>query len=829
MGVAFHFGQKDLEGIVEEVNGFERMGIIGAGLMGTGIGIDLLQKTNYALTFVDVSQEALDRAKAAMYAAIDAQVASNQILIEEGRRRKDRLKFTTEYQELSGANVIWEVATEREDIKRKIFERIEREVDTSNLSLLMSNTSSHTTGELAQLISDRRLRERFVTAHGYFPVPQNALFDVMKGPETSEAAYKTAVVWAEQVFEKSTIALPRDHHGYVADPLFQGMGQIVALDARTGRDIVEFGGIWDLFTANPLQVLDRTGHMPFTESSRHLGAALPAHDRLKPLYTKDGKPFPNWVGQLEKAGRTGVNSQDHEGFFKWEGKPGRERPVAVYDHASRSYVPIPEVSRERFASVFEARAMDHRDGKIKSLEGLLHVAVANDEGGRRFRRYVTPFMLYALDLVQDGYATPGQINMASKTGLKFKFGLVEVVDRFIAEMGHEGFVNWVKRGAEENPDWAGQGLFDVDGKAGAWEGRPSLVHTMKGEGWKSLLGYGRIYGTPVEQRDIKTGNMLPYYNDLRFIGPNAKDRTATIIFHNPLRGNVFNRYVLDQLDHAVGQCVRDYADGKLGAVLFTATGWRMLGADARQFNDGWFDRDIGYEELPREQTEKFTRDGMALFRFLQEAPLWTVGAFGDKWGGGAEFTYFLSNRFDLVTKGPLFDTIRKVNLEAEQPNYHQPELHFGILAGFGAVGELHRLVGQSAINELFMLSAPPKGGMTPSRAHQLGLSNGIDEDPVMLLARAYERARLAQKDNAPWSMRTYQTQMARSFAGGTDDAALVAETGDAFDPHTNRFVSTGILRLMDRGGRQAPMDLRPELEVAQQLLSRYARLYTPKK
>ena len=76
------------------------------------------------------------------------------------------------------------------------------------------------------------------------------------------------------------------------DPIFQAMGAIVSWDIRSSRDMVELGGVWSLLSTNPFVVLDQTGHMPYTESSRHLGSALPAHDRLRSLYLRDEKHYP---------------------------------------------------------------------------------------------------------------------------------------------------------------------------------------------------------------------------------------------------------------------------------------------------------------------------------------------------------------------------------------------------------------------------------------------------------------------------------------------------------------------------------------------------------
>jgi 3-hydroxyacyl-CoA dehydrogenase/enoyl-CoA hydratase/carnithine racemase len=703
---------------------------------------------------------------------------------------------------MKDAQVIWEVATERIDVKKEIFKLIEENADIEKLAFVYSNTSSHTTAELAELFSDALIREKFLTGHGYFPFHANRLFDVMKGKYASDLTFLAGVAFAEQILEKKVISLPNDHHGYIADPIFQGMGAVISWDVKTGRDLVELPLVFAMMTANPFNVLDRTGHMPYTESAHHLGEALPEDDRLRSIYNQPGRHYPGWIEDLEKAGRTGVGSESKEGFFKWTGPANRERATKVYDPATKEDVDIPEPNWSDFWSVKEAGALDEREGTIKSIQGLIKTATSEDRGGKTFRRYTVPIMLYGLDLIQDGFATPGDVNTCAKAGLRFKFGLCEVIDGFLNHLGIDGFIAFVKKAALENGDR--KELFDVDGVMGPRTGKPSLLFEMKAGGWTTLLGYGRVYGTPVSQRNTRTGKLDPYYNDIRFIFPNSRDRTGTVIFDNPLRGNVWNRYTLDQLDHAVGISIDLYEKGELGSLLFTASGkgMRMLGADARQFSRGWFEPARGYEFLGEEEASYFTRAGMAIFRFLQECPIWTVGAFGEKWGGGAEFTYFLNQRFDLRAEGVAFDTIARGNVKREKENYNQPEIEYAILGGFGAVQELRRLgFGDSLIDEVFLQ------GLSATRAFELGLANGISDDEYGLLEKAYEVARLKQKYAAPYSVALYNLQKKNSLTEGIDDERLVKETGETFNPEKNPYISTGLLRLLNMGGRNPKMDL----------------------
>jgi 3-hydroxyacyl-CoA dehydrogenase/enoyl-CoA hydratase/carnithine racemase len=802
MGIAFSYGNKLLQKEVAKLNNIKKIAIIGSGTMGIGIGIDILNKTGYKITFIDVADSSLDRASKEIGSYFKNITEGGRMLEEHAKRSLSRVTYTKDFKLLGQSEVIWEVATERIDIKKIIFQNIEKHADPKKLVFIFSNTSSHTTAELAVLFNDRFLRDKFLTGHGYFPFHANRLFDVMKGKYASEETFTAGIAFAEQVLEKKVIALRNDHHGYVADPIFEGMGALIQWDVKTGQDLVELPQVYELLTANPFQVLDRTGHMPYTECAKHMGKELPANDRLRIVYNQKGRHYPKWIEDLEKLDRIGVNSKNKEGFFKWAGEANREKIIGVYDPASKSYIPPGEINQFDYWSLSEAASVDYRESTIKGTKGLIKIAESDDKGGKTFRRYVIPIMLYALDLIQDEYATAADIDSSTKVGLRFKYGLCEIIDKFLDYFGIDGFIKLVKKAAVENPDRLE--LFDLEGKSGPRKDKPSLLHTMKKKGWSNLLGYGRIYETPVSQRNFTSGEMDIYYNDIRYIYPSKKDRVASIIFDNPLRGNVWNRNTLDQLDHAIGISIGLYERGQLGALLFTASGkgMRMLGADARQFNKGWFDAKTGYKFLGERDASYFTQAGMRLFRFIQEMPIWTIGVFGEKWGGGAEFTYFLNQRFDLLQSGVEFDSLQRKNVFRTKKNYNQPEIEYGILGGFGAVQELIRLgFGESLIDELFLQ------GLTASRAHELGLSNGISEDEYDLLEKAYELARMKQKYAVPYSVALYNLQKKNAFAEGCDDERLTRECGETFNPEKNPYISTALLRLLNMGGKNPSLDL----------------------
>ena len=463
---AFSFGDKSIESVVRRVNDVRKIAVIGAGTMGQGIVQDLLSKTSCDVVVLDVQPAALQRAKTKLERLWSKQVDTFRIRQEDARAFADRVVYTQDYAACADVDIVWEVATERSEIKAKIFEAIEKHTDPERLAAVFSNTSSHTTEELALLFKSEACREKFLTVHGYFPFEANRLIDVMKGKYASNETFLFGVVFADQILEKTVIALPIDHHGYITDPIFQAMAAIISWDVETSRDIVQLGGLWDLFTANPFSVLDQTGHMPYTESSRHLGDALPETDRLRSLYRREDKYYPDWIAKLETGACTGVNSSTRQGFYKWsDGHPPKAE--AVLDPTTGEYVAIGEISRKDFWSYYEAAERDRRAGKIKSADSLVHVACAHDAGGRAFRRYVLPVMLYVMDMIQDRIATPGQINIATRAGLRFKVGLIELIDALIASLTIDGLIQLIRRSRDENAeDPYMVDMLDVDGVGG---------------------------------------------------------------------------------------------------------------------------------------------------------------------------------------------------------------------------------------------------------------------------------------------------------------------------------------------------------------------------
>ena len=103
----------------------KKVGVIGAGVMGIGVGQSLAQSGMEAV-LVDVSQEVLDRAK--------AEIRKNlrfQGMFQKGAKKEDsatvlgRIRFTTSLEDLGDVDFVVEHVPEKWELKREVYPRLD--------------------------------------------------------------------------------------------------------------------------------------------------------------------------------------------------------------------------------------------------------------------------------------------------------------------------------------------------------------------------------------------------------------------------------------------------------------------------------------------------------------------------------------------------------------------------------------------------------------------------------------------------------------------------------------------------------------------------------
>jgi 3-hydroxybutyryl-CoA dehydrogenase len=187
----------------------QTVGIIGAGIMGAGIAQTVAGK-GMDVVLTDVSLAIAEKGKAGIAKSLSKLVAKEKITQADADALLARITPVGDYAALSDADLIIEAATEREDIKAKIFEAAGKVLGPN--SIMASNTSSIPITRMAAGSPDPA---RFCGLHFFNPVPVMGLVEVIPGLATSQDTIERMKAFGEKLGK--TVVLAGDEPGFVVN------------------------------------------------------------------------------------------------------------------------------------------------------------------------------------------------------------------------------------------------------------------------------------------------------------------------------------------------------------------------------------------------------------------------------------------------------------------------------------------------------------------------------------------------------------------------------------------------------------------------------------
>lgn len=210
------------------------VGIVGAGQMGNGIA-HVFALAGYDVTLNDISEDSLNKAVATIDKNLERQVARGKISAEDKAATLGRIATTLTLTDLGPSDLIIEAATEREEVKNKIFETLAPHLGPQ--TILTSNTSSISITRLASR-TDRP--ERFMGFHFMNPVPVMQLVELIRGIATDRPTYDTLLAVVERLGK--TAASAEDFPAFIVNrilvpmineavyTLYEGVGNVKSID-----------------------------------------------------------------------------------------------------------------------------------------------------------------------------------------------------------------------------------------------------------------------------------------------------------------------------------------------------------------------------------------------------------------------------------------------------------------------------------------------------------------------------------------------------------------------------------------------------------------------
>jgi 3-hydroxyacyl-CoA dehydrogenase/enoyl-CoA hydratase/3-hydroxybutyryl-CoA epimerase len=287
----------------------ERIGVLGAGLMGAGIAQGLAARGRQVV-MKDRDEAALARGLQSISKVFDERVKRRRMSEVEKRTAMARVHATTEDDPFRRVDMVIEAVFEDLDVKHQVIREME-EVAPKGL-IFASNTSTIPIGRLAEA---SETPENVVGMHFFSPVHKMPLLEVIRHPATSEEALATTVAVGIEM-GKTTIVV-NDGPGFFTSRVLGPFVNEAAWILTQGASIEQVDKAmrrWG-WPVGPLELLDEVG----------LDIAHHASQVIGPFLGERVAPPPVFVRMLE------------------DGRKGRKAGKGFYDYSGKEKTPDPKV------------------------------------------------------------------------------------------------------------------------------------------------------------------------------------------------------------------------------------------------------------------------------------------------------------------------------------------------------------------------------------------------------------------------------------------------------------------------------------------------------
>ena len=282
-------------------SGLQVVGVVGCGLMGSGIA-QVCAQAGYRTIVLEVDNAAVESGLSRIEQFLEKGMSRGSVTSGLRDATMDHLEGTTDFEALSESDLVIEAIVEDADAKKTAFAAVEEVVSAE--TIFCSNTSSVCITELA---ASTRRPDKFIGLHFFSPVPLMGVVEVIRGLATGEHTYQRVIEFANSL-GKQPVTAP-DQPGFIVNRLLIPylLSAIRAYESGCGT-------LEDIDTAMTLGCGHPMG--PFTladfvglDTTFYIANIM--HDEFRdPMYAP-----PPMLKRLVLAGRLGRKSG--HGFFKY--------------------------------------------------------------------------------------------------------------------------------------------------------------------------------------------------------------------------------------------------------------------------------------------------------------------------------------------------------------------------------------------------------------------------------------------------------------------------------------------------------------------------------
>ena len=542
-----------------------KVGVIGAGVMGTGIAAHMAN-AGLPVVLLDVVPDGANARNVLSDTAVARLLKTNPapLMHKRNARRIVTGNIEDDLNQLGECDWIIEAIIENLDAKRDLYARIETERKTD--SIVSSNTSTIPLEKLTEGLPERFCKD-FAITHFFNPPRYMRLLEIVAGPQTRPDVLQSLRIFGDQTLGKSVVTC-KDTPGFIANRIgilwmesavrfaFEDGLTVEEADAIIGRPMgIPKTGVFGLMD---LVGIDLQPHV-----AASMLATLPEKDLYRDIH--QSSPF---INQMIETGFTGRKGKG--GFYRLNTESGKRVKESI-DLETGEYHPSTPSQLESVAA---------------GRQGLRALVNHPDKGGRYAWRVLSHTLSYAASLVPEIADTIQDVDEAMRTGYAWKWGPFELLD----QLGPAWFSNRLQQDGMPVPE-----LVTAVGEGNFYRNQDSTLESFGHSGRYNIIlrAEGVLLLSDIKREgDRIAGNSAASAWDLG-------DQVLCLEFHtkmNSLDAEVFKviSEVITLIPAKGFQALVIYNEGNnfsvgvnLGQALFAANlaGWSEIGKSVKQGQD----------------------------------------------------------------------------------------------------------------------------------------------------------------------------------------------------------------------------------------------------
>ena len=165
----------------------KQAGVVGGGLMGTGIAITFAN-AGIPVTVIEPNEAATEKGKQMVFGMFMHQVQKGRLTQEEAWKRGQSVVYSDDYADLKDADVVVEAVFESMDVKKQVFQKLDSLCKPE--AILASNTS---TLDIDEIAAATKRPDKVVGLHFFAPANIMKLLEIVRGKESSSSTLATSI------------------------------------------------------------------------------------------------------------------------------------------------------------------------------------------------------------------------------------------------------------------------------------------------------------------------------------------------------------------------------------------------------------------------------------------------------------------------------------------------------------------------------------------------------------------------------------------------------------------------------------------------------------